>query len=112
MSEPFIRIRNLHQTFGTQHVLRGVNLDIYRGETLVLLGASGGGKSVLIKHLPVLLRPTEGEIFVGDVEVTKLHERELGPIRNQIGMMSKGALCSIRLRFLRMSRFRCVRNRT
>ena len=55
MSEPFIRIRNLHQTFGTQHVLRGVNLDIYRGETLVLLGASGGGKSVLMKHLPVLL---------------------------------------------------------
>lgn len=90
MSEPFIRIRNLHQTFGTQHVLRGVNLDIYRGETLVLLGASGGGKSVLIKHLPVLLRPTEGEIFVGDVEVTKLPERELGPTRNQIGMMFQG----------------------
>lgn len=90
MSDPFIRICNLHQRFGSQHVLRGVNLDIFRGETLVLLGASGGGKSVLMKHLPVLLRPTEGEIWVNDVEITRLHERELGPIRHQIGMMFQG----------------------
>lgn len=90
MSQPFIRIRNLHQTFGSQKVLRGINLDIFRGETLVLLGSSGGGKSVLAKHLPVLLRPQQGEIWIDDVEITHLGERELGPIRHQIGMMFQG----------------------
>jgi phospholipid/cholesterol/gamma-HCH transport system ATP-binding protein len=90
MSQPFIRIRDLHQTFGSQQVLRGINLDIFRGETLVLLGTSGGGKSVLAKHLPVLLRPQQGEIWIDDVEITRLRERELGPIRHQIGMMFQG----------------------
>jgi phospholipid/cholesterol/gamma-HCH transport system ATP-binding protein len=90
MNTPFIRIKNLHQSFGAQEVLRGIDLDIYRGETLVLLGASGCGKSVLVKHLPGLLRPLEGEIWVGDVDITKLREREMGPIRHQIGMMFQG----------------------
>ncbi len=90
MNTPFIRIKNLHQSFGAQEVLRGIDLDIYRGETLVLLGASGCGKSVMVKHLPGLLRPLEGEIWVGDVDITKLREREMGPIRHQIGMMFQG----------------------
>jgi phospholipid/cholesterol/gamma-HCH transport system ATP-binding protein len=90
MNTPFIRIKNLHQSFGAQEVLQGIDLDIYRGETLVLLGASGCGKSVLVKHLPGLLRPLEGEIWVGDVDITKLREREMGPIRHQIGMMFQG----------------------
>lgn len=90
MNTPFIRIKNLHQSFGAQEVLRGIDLDIYRGETLVLLGASGCGKSVLVKHLPGLLRPLEGEIWVGEVDITKLREREMGPIRHQIGMMFQG----------------------
>jgi phospholipid/cholesterol/gamma-HCH transport system ATP-binding protein len=90
MAEPFIRICNLHQTFGKQHVLRGVTLDIFRGETLVLLGASGGGKSVLVKHLAGLLQPQSGEIWINDVDITGMNERELGPIRHQIGMMFQG----------------------
>lgn len=90
MSQPFIRIKNLHQSFGAQAVLRGVDLDIERGQTLVILGASGGGKSVLMKHLPGLLRPTSGEIWVNDVEITRLPERALGPIRHQISMMFQG----------------------
>lgn len=90
MKTPFIRIKNLHQSFGEQEVLRGVDLVIYRGETLVLLGASGCGKSVLVKHLPGLMRPIEGEVWVGDVDITKLREREMGPIRHQIGMMFQG----------------------
>jgi phospholipid/cholesterol/gamma-HCH transport system ATP-binding protein len=90
MKEPFISIKNLHQSFGDQHVLRGINLDIYRGETLVLLGGSGAGKSVLVKHLPVLLRPTQGEIWVDDVEITKLNERQLGKARHEISMMFQG----------------------
>lgn len=90
METAFIRIKNLHQAFGEQEVLCGVDLEILRGETLVILGASGGGKSVLVKHLPGLMRPTQGEIWVGDVEVTSLREREMGPIRHQIGMMFQG----------------------
>jgi phospholipid/cholesterol/gamma-HCH transport system ATP-binding protein len=90
MSKQFISIRNLYQSFGSQQVLRGINLDIFRGETLVLLGTSGSGKSVLVKHLPALLRPQKGEIWIDDVEITRLGERELGPIRHQIGMMFQG----------------------
>lgn len=90
MATPFIRIRNLRQSFGSQEVLRGIDLDIYRGETLVILGASGCGKSVMVKHLPGLLRPTAGEIWIGDQEITRLREREMGPVRHQIGMMFQG----------------------
>jgi phospholipid/cholesterol/gamma-HCH transport system ATP-binding protein len=90
MANPFIRIRNLRQSFGSQEVLRGIDLDIYRGETLVILGASGCGKSVMVKHLPGLMRPTVGEIWIGDLEITHLREREMGPVRHQIGMMFQG----------------------
>ena len=55
MTEPYIRIRGLRHRFGSNEVLRGLDLDIFRGETLVILGGSGGGKSVLLKHLPGLL---------------------------------------------------------
>ncbi len=90
MTTPYIRIRNLRQSFGSQEVLRGIDLDILRGETLVILGASGCGKSVMVKHLPGLMRPTSGEIWIGDQEITHLREREMGPLRHQIGMMFQG----------------------
>jgi len=87
---PFIRIRGLTQSFGDKEVLRGVDLDVFRGETLVILGGSGCGKSVLIKHLPGLLQPTGGSITVDGVEITGLRERELGPIRRQMGVLFQG----------------------
>lgn len=87
---PFIRIRGLTQSFGDNDVLRGVDLDIFRGETLVILGGSGCGKSVLVKHLPGLLRPTGGSITVDGVEITGLRERQLGPIRKQMGVLFQG----------------------
>jgi phospholipid/cholesterol/gamma-HCH transport system ATP-binding protein len=90
MPDPFIRIRGLTQSFGENEVLRGIDLDIERGETLVILGSSGGGKSVLLKHLPGLLRPTSGSIRVDGVEISHLEERALGPIRKQMGMMFQG----------------------
>jgi phospholipid/cholesterol/gamma-HCH transport system ATP-binding protein len=89
-TEPFIRVRGLEQRFGSQQVLRGVDLDIYRGETLVLLGGSGGGKSVLIKHLPGLLQPRAGRIEIDGQEISHLKERQLGPVRRKIGMMFQG----------------------
>ena len=64
--EIFIEVRNLHQRFGGHRVLRGVNLEIYRGETLCILGGSGGGKSVLIKYasLPSIILPCWNKITV------------------------------------------------
>ena len=88
--EPFIRISGLTQGFGDNQVLRGVDLDVFRGETLVILGGSGCGKSVLIKHLPGLLQPTGGSITVDGVEITGLRERDLGPIRRQMGVLFQG----------------------
>jgi phospholipid/cholesterol/gamma-HCH transport system ATP-binding protein len=90
MEEPYIRIRGLTQSFGGHEVLRGVDMDVFHGETLVILGSSGGGKSVLLKHLPGLLRPTAGSVKVDGVEISDLEERALGPIRRQMGFMFQG----------------------
>lgn len=90
MAEPFIQVRGLTQRFGGNEVLRGVDLDIFHGETLVILGSSGGGKSVLLKHLPGLLSPLSGSIHVNGVEISELGERALGPIRRQMGIMFQG----------------------
>lgn len=90
MPDPYIRIRGLTQRFGDNEVLRGIDLEIFRGETLVILGSSGGGKSVFLKHLPGLLRPTSGSICVDGVEISKLEERALGPIRRQMGVLFQG----------------------
>jgi len=89
-TEPFIRVRGLEQRFGSQRVLRGVDLDVFRGETLVLLGGSGGGKSVLLKHLPGLLQPRAGTVEVDGQDISRLKERQLGPVRRKIGMMFQG----------------------
>ena len=87
MADPFIRVRGLEQKFGSQVVLRGVDLDVFRGETLVLLGGSGGGKSVLLKHLPGLMRPWKGTVEVDGVDISDLGERDLAPYRRKVGIM-------------------------
>jgi len=90
---PFIRVRGLEQKFGSQHVLRGVDLDVHRGETLVLLGGSGGGKSVLVKHFPGLLRPWKGTVEIDGEEISHLDERQMAPYRQKVGIMfQNGAL--------------------
>lgn len=88
--EPFIRIRGLEQRFGEQVVLRGIDLDIRRAETLVLLGGSGAGKSVLLKHLPGLLCPWKGTVRIEDTEISCFNERQLVPIRRKVGIMFQG----------------------
>lgn len=87
---PFIEVRGLHHSFGAHHVLRGIDLDVVRGETLVLIGRSGGGKSVLLKHLPGLLKPSQGEVRVDGVEISGLKERELSAVRRKVGIMFQG----------------------
>jgi len=93
MNEPLIHVQNLVQRLGGQDILRGLTLDVLPGETLVLLGKSGGGKSVFLRHLVGLMRPVSGSIVFEGQEITKLKERELEPVRRKVGMLFQdGAL--------------------
>ena len=93
MIEPLIHVQNLVQKIGSQEILRGLTLDLFPGETLVLLGKSGGGKSVFLRHLIGLMRPVSGSIVFEGQEITTLKERELEPVRLKIGMLFQdGAL--------------------
>lgn len=88
-----IRIVNLHKSFGDNHVLRGVNLEIREGESMVVIGGSGSGKTVLIKCIIGLIQPDEGKIYVDGTEITSLNEKELNEIRKKFGMLFQwGAL--------------------
>ncbi|MCC6289865.1 MAG: ATP-binding cassette domain-containing protein [Chitinophagaceae bacterium] len=80
-----IVIRNLHKSFGTNTVLKGVNLDVYKGENVVVLGRSGTGKSVLIKIIVGLLKPDSGSVIVLDQDVAALNDKELLQLRLKIG---------------------------
>ena len=93
MIEPLIHVQNLVQRIGSQEILRGLTLDLFPGETLVLMGKSGGGKSVFLRHLVGLMRPVSGSIVFEGQEITKLKERELEPVRRKVGMLFQdGAL--------------------
>lgn len=90
---PIISIKNLHKTFGTNKVLQGVNIDVNKGETLVVLGRSGTGKSVTIKCLVRLVDADKGQINVFQTDITNLKGTELNDIRVRIGFMfQNGAL--------------------
>lgn len=91
--EDLIQVRDLVQKIGEQEILRGISLDVKRGETLVLLGKSGGGKSVFLRHLIGLMRPLSGEVVFEGTRIDGLNEREMEPIRRKIGMVFQdGAL--------------------
>jgi phospholipid/cholesterol/gamma-HCH transport system ATP-binding protein len=93
VSDPFIRYVDLVKSFGTKAVLRGVNLDVEQGETLVVLGGSGSGKSVLIRHTIGLHRPDGGQVWVDGTEITGLDEDDLIETRKKVGMLFQaGAL--------------------
>lgn len=85
-----IVVRGVTKRFHGTPVLENLDLDILRGETMVVLGRSGTGKSVLLKHLNALLRPDAGTIHVGGVEVTTMTEAELVDVRRGIGMLFQG----------------------
>src|SRR4051794_27672633 len=89
----FIELRNLYKSFGRQRVLRGVSLEIEKGEGLVILGASGSGKSVMLKHIVGLLKPDEGEVWFDGRRIDNLRERELMEVRQRFGFLFQmGAL--------------------
>ena len=84
-----IEIVDLHKSFGTKQVLDGVNLSIHKGETLVIIGRSGEGKSVLIKHIVGLLQPDSGYVSVEGEIVSELEEKQLYELRKKFGISPK-----------------------
>ncbi|MGA2362044.1 MAG: ABC transporter ATP-binding protein [Candidatus Aminicenantales bacterium] len=86
-----IRIVDLHKSFGTKKVLQGVNLEIGDGETMVVIGQSGSGKSVLLKHIIGMLKPDQGRVYIDDVDITGLRDEALQPVLRKFGMLFQGA---------------------
>ena len=86
-----IRIRGLSKSFQGHRVLEGLDLSIDRGETVVVIGRSGAGKSVLLKHIIRLLEPDAGEIWIDGTEISNLQSRELYELRQRFGMLFQGA---------------------
>lgn len=86
-----IAVHGLVKRIGTQDILRGVDLDVARGETLAIIGRSGGGKSVLLKHLVGLMKPNAGEIWIEGQNIIPMNERQLAMIRPKIGILFQGA---------------------
>jgi phospholipid/cholesterol/gamma-HCH transport system ATP-binding protein len=86
-----ISVANLHKSFRSQKVLKGVNLEFASGKITTIVGTSGCGKTVLLKHLNALLLPDKGEVFVNGVDITKLSKNELYQIRSNFGVLFQGA---------------------
>jgi phospholipid/cholesterol/gamma-HCH transport system ATP-binding protein len=90
---PFISLRAVEKSFRENEVLRGVNLEVFEGETVVVLGGSGEGKSVLLRHINGLERPERGEVWVDGKRLNDLSEDELFPLRREVAMVFQlGAL--------------------
>lgn len=89
-SSAMIAVRDLTKQISQQEILRGIDLTVAKGETLVIIGRSGGGKSVLLKHLIGLMQPDAGEIWVDGENIIGLSERKLAAIRQKVGILFQG----------------------
>ena len=85
-----IAVRGLVKRIGAQEILRGIDLTVPKGETLAIIGRSGGGKSVLLKHLIGLLKPDAGDIQIDGQSIIGLSERKLAAIRRKVGILFQG----------------------
>jgi phospholipid/cholesterol/gamma-HCH transport system ATP-binding protein len=90
MSEAYVRFTDVHKSFGDKKVLQGISFDIHPGETMVVLGGSGSGKSVLIRHIIGLHKPDSGCVEVDGEAVIDYDERRLIPIRKKVAMLFQG----------------------
>ncbi len=92
-SQPLLRLVDVEKKLGRAKVLKGVNLEIRQGERMVIIGRSGGGKSVLLKHIIGLMRPDSGQVWFRDQDLSQLNEEQLVPLRKETGMLfQNGAL--------------------
>lgn len=86
-----IRIENIKKSFGDKEVLKGLNLEFHQGQNNLIIGRSGAGKTVLLKILVGLLKPTEGTVWYDDVDFTKLGKKDLREVRMKVGMLFQGS---------------------
>src|SRR5213079_2140637 len=86
-----IEVKDLKKSFGTHPILEGVSFCIDKGESVVIIGRSGGGKSVLLKHLIALLKPDTGEVLIEGENIVPMNERQLLRVRRKFGMLFQGA---------------------
>ncbi len=86
-----IEVRDLRKSFGSHAILEGVSFAIEKGESVVIIGRSGGGKSVLLKHIIGLLKPDSGEVLIGGENIVPMDERQLLRVRHRFGMLFQGA---------------------
>ncbi|MEW5911752.1 MAG: ABC transporter ATP-binding protein [Thermodesulfobacteriota bacterium] len=91
MADNIIELVDLHKSFRGQHVLRGLNLGIPRGQTTVIIGRSGGGKSVMLKHMIGLIKPDQGKVLLDGQDMTTMHDRKLNQVRRRFGMLFQNA---------------------
>jgi len=92
-SKPYIAVHGLFKSFGEKDVLKGVDLEVAEGETMVVLGGSGSGKSVLLRHLNGLVRPDKGEVLIQGTRLNDLEEDEMTDVRKKVAMVFQlGAL--------------------
>jgi phospholipid/cholesterol/gamma-HCH transport system ATP-binding protein len=89
-SSPMIAVRSLAKKIGREEILRGVDLEVCTGETVAIIGRSGGGKSVLLKHIVGLMQPDNGEIWVDGENIIGMNERQLGAVRQKVGILFQG----------------------
>jgi phospholipid/cholesterol/gamma-HCH transport system ATP-binding protein len=82
-----IEIVNLHKSFGKNAVLTGVDLNVEKGESMVVIGGSGSGKSVLLKHIIGIIQPDEGRVLIDGLDITAMRENELYEFRKKFGML-------------------------
>ena len=87
MTEPFIQFKKVYKSFEDNHVLRGVDLDFYRGEITTVIGKSGGGKSVLLKHIIGLMLPDAGEILINGQPLGTMRPRQRRLLRRKFSYM-------------------------
>src|SRR5947209_2519253 len=86
-----IEVRDLFKSFGANRDLNGVSLQIQKGESVVIIGRSGGGKSILLKHLIGLLQPEAGAVLIDGEDISHQNERQLLQVRQKFGMLFQGA---------------------
>lgn len=91
MTNPIIEVRDVHKWFGPRRILNGVDFDVREGETLVIMGGSGGGKSTLLRSLIGLLKPEQGEIRILGEDIASASEEKKDTIRTKFGMLFQGA---------------------
>lgn len=89
--KPVLELKDIHKSFGKNHVLKGFNLQLYEGENLVIMGKSGSGKSVMVKCIVGLIQPDSGSITIKDQDIITMGQNELDLLRTEIGFLFQGS---------------------